>query len=158
VAEARRIVAAFAASVVAMAVAGTLAQTHFVLAALERAGAPIMLSDRLAMSAADLVGFAPLYAAIVAAGFAVAFLVGGLVRKWLLLPRILVFAVAGAGCIALMLYLMQAVFFGIPLIAGTRTVAGALSQIGLGAVAGAIFAKIISPMREGAPNQRNIAT
>jgi hypothetical protein len=152
-----KVLAAFVASVVAMAVAGTVAQTQFVLSALRAAGATVSSSDLIAMSGADLVGFAPVYAAIIALGFAIAFLLAGFARRWVSLPRTLVFAAAGAGCIALMLYMMQLVFFGIPLIAGTRTAAGTFVQIGLGALAGALFASLSAPGNRRGPTTRSIA-
>lgn len=135
-----RTIVAFIAATVLMAVAGTVSQTQFVLSALVAVGAPVTLSDRLAMTAADLVGFAPLYGALIAVGFAVAFAVAGFARRWLLVPRGLVFAVAGAACIALMLVLMREAFFGVALIAGARTMAGELVQIACGGLAGAVFA------------------
>lgn len=138
-----RLLAAFIAATVLMAVAGTIAQTQFVIAALIGVGAPVALSDRLAMTAADLAGFAPLYGALIAVGFAVAFAAAGILLRRLRrlrLPRMSVFALAGAACIGLMLVLMREVFFGIPLIAGARTTAGVLVQVGCGAAAGTIFA------------------
>lgn len=149
--------AAFATSVIAMAAAGTVAQTQFVLSALQAVGAPVSSVDRIAMSGADLVGFAPVYGAIIALGFAIAFLIAGLARRWFPLPRTLVFAAAGACCVALILYLMQLAFFGIPLIAGTRTAAGTFVQIGLGALAGALFASLSVPRTQRDPEMRSIA-
>lgn len=142
-----RIPLAFVVAALVMAVAGTVAQTQFVLAALGGIGAPVSFSDRLAMTGADIVGFAPLYAALIAVGFLVAFGVAGLLLRWLALPRMLVFAAAGAACIALMLVLMREVFFGIPLIAGTRTVTGFAVQIACGALAGAVFAALLPERR-----------
>lgn len=138
-----RILRAFAVAVVLMAGLGTVAQTQFVLAALGAVGAPLSLADRLAMTADDLLGFAPLYAGLVAIGFLIAFSAAGLVRRWLPLPRLPVFALAGAVCIAVMLVLMREVFFGIPLIAGTRSPAGVAAQIACGAVAGAVFVALL---------------
>ena len=138
--EGMRVFIAFLAATVLMAVAGTIAQTQFVLGALEAAGATVSFADRLAMTAADLIGFAPLYAVIVALGFLLAFALAALLLRRASLPRIPVFALAGAACIALMLVLMREVFFGIPLIAGARTAAGVLAQIACGATAGLVFA------------------
>lgn len=138
-----RIPFAFAAAVVLMAIAGTVAQTQFVLSALKDIGAPITFSDRVAMTAADIAGFAPLYAALIAVGFLIAFSAAGLVLRRIRLPRAPVFAVAGAVCIAVMLVLMREVFFGIPLIAGARSTAGFLAQTACGALAGTAFALLL---------------
>lgn len=142
-----RIFVAFLAATLLTAVAGTVAQTQFVLATLMAVGAPVGLADRLSMTGADLLGFAPLYAGLIAAGFLVAFTVAGLLRRRVAVPRGPLFAVAGAVCIGVILYLMREVFFGIPLIAGTRTTAGVLAQIACGALGGAVFAGLSAPRR-----------
>lgn len=140
-----RVALAFLAAVILMATTGTIAQTQFVLSALALIGAPVSLADRLAMTLADLAGFAPLYAAVIAIGFLIAFSAAGLLqRRFVALPKIAVFAVAGAVCVAVMLIAMREVFFGIPLIAGARSTAGFLTQIACGAFAGAIFGALMS--------------
>lgn len=143
-----RLFLAFLAAVLLMAVLGTIVQTQFVLAALAAVGAPLTLSDRLAMTGADLVGFAPVYALVIAVGLLVAFAVAGFLSRRLKVPHVLVFVLAGAAAIALMLVLMRLVFFGIPLIAGTRTMAGTLAQIACGALAGLVFA-LAAPRKPG---------
>lgn len=138
-----RIPFAFAVAVLVMAVAGTVAQTQFVLSALREIGAPVSVSDRLAMTLADIAGFAPLYAAVIAVGFLVAFGAGALLLRRIRLPRMAVFAVAGAACVTLMLLLMREVFFGIQFIAGARSAAGFAVQVVCGALAGAAFAALL---------------
>lgn len=140
-----RILAAFILVTILMAIIGTVAQTQFVLAALADVGAKASLGDRLSMTGADLIGFAPLYGAIIAMGFAIAFAAAAFVARLGRLPRLAVFAVAGGVCIWLMLALMRQAFFGVPLIAGTRTVSGEMVQIATGVLAGAVFALLSRP-------------
>lgn len=134
-------------AVIGMATTGTIAQTQFVLGALADIGADIALPERISMTLADLYGLAPLYAVFIAIGFGVAFLTGGLLLRRVRGPRMLVFAVAGAACMGLMLVLMEQVFFGVPLIAGARTAAGFCVQLILGAAWGCVFAVLTRAMR-----------
>ncbi len=143
-----RILTAFVVATLSMAIAGTVAQTQFVLAALSAIGAKASLADRMSMTAADLIGFAPLYGAIIAIGFLIAFGLAALVMRFVKLPRLPVFAIAGGFCIWLMLTLMREVFFGIPLIAGTRTATGEVVQILCGALSGALFSVLSSGRKE----------
>ena len=135
-----RVFGAFLAAVVAMAVLGSIASTQFVLAGLSSIGADISLSDRLTMTAFDIAGFGPVYGAIIALGFVVAFPAATLVSRLLPLPRALVFAVAGAACLGLTLFLMERVFFGMSIIAGVRSTAGIVAQVLAGALCGWLFA------------------
>lgn len=125
-----------------MALAGVIVQTQFVLAALSAAGADIAAGDRISMTLADIAGLGPLYLVFILIGFLIAFLAGALVVRFTPLPRTLVYAVAGAVCMFVMLSLMREVFFGVPVISGARTLAGEISQAVCGAVAGALFAWI----------------
>lgn len=144
-----RLLAAFAAAVLVMTVLGSLAQTQFVIAALKRTGAPVGWGERLAMSGADLIGFAPLYAALIAIGFLIAFAAAALVLRLVALPRTQIYGLAGAACVALMLVLMREVFFGIPLLAGAREPLGFAAQAGAGLIAGVVFALLTRPSRAG---------
>jgi len=144
-----RFLAAFVVATLLMTIAGTIAQTQFVLAALAEVGAAANFADRLSMTGADLIGFAPLYGAIIAAGFLIAFGLAALATRFAKLPRLPVFAIAGGFCIWLILTLMREVFFGIPLIAGARTTSGELVQIACGVFAGIVFG-LLSRERRGA--------
>lgn len=123
-----------------MALAGVVVQTQFVLSALGAAGAEVSLGDRLSMTLADIAGLAPLYLVFIVIGFVIAFLAGALVVRFTPLPRGLVYGVAGAVCMFVMLALMREVFFGVPVIAGARSLTGEISQAVCGALAGAFFA------------------
>ncbi|MGY6628599.1 MAG: hypothetical protein ACXIVL_08770 [Oceanicaulis sp.] len=146
-----RIAAAWLAAVVFMALAGTAAQSGFVLAALADVGAPITSSDALDMIAADLGALAPLYGALIAIAFAVAFLAGGLVVRVSPLPRLLVYGAAGLIAMAVMLAAMEPVFFGVQPIAGARSLAGQALQAGLGCLAGLIYAALTARRKRPAP-------
>lgn len=146
-----RLIIAFVAAVIVMAVAGTIAQTQFVIAALIAIGAPVTIADRIMMTGADLVGFAPLYGVIIAAGFLIAFPAAAFVQNRLGLSRLLVFSLAGAAANAAILLLTREVFFGVPFIAGARSTSGLLVQIGCGTLAGTVYAALTPGPRARAP-------
>lgn len=125
-----------------MALAGVIVQTQFVLSALARAGVQISTGDRISMTLADIAGLGPLYLVFILIGFLIAFLAGALVVRFAPLPRTLVYAAAGAVCMFVMLMLMREVFFGVPVIAGARSLAGEISQAVCGALAGVFYARI----------------
>lgn len=123
-----------------MALTGVIVQTQFVLSGLAAAGAEIAAGDRISMTIADIAGLGPLYLVFILIGFLIAFLAGALVVRFTPLPRTLVYAVAGAVCMFVMLALMREVFFGVPVISGARSLAGEISQAVCGACAGAFYA------------------
>ncbi|MCC5994982.1 MAG: hypothetical protein JJU18_01260 [Oceanicaulis sp.] len=137
-----RIAAAWLAATAFMAVTGTAAQSAFVLAGLAKAGAPITPGDAAGMMLADLAGLAPLYGALIAIAFVIAFAAAALVVRLTALPRALVFGAAGLTAMAVMLALMEPVFFGVQPIAGARSLAGQAVQAFLGLAAGLIFARL----------------
>ncbi len=137
-----RIAAAWLAAVIVMALAGTAAQSGFVLAALADVGAPITSGNALGMIAADIGALAPLYGALIAIAFAIAFLAGALVVRVSPLPRWLVYGAAGLVAMAVMLAAMEPVFFGVQPIAGARSLAGQGVQAILGGLAGLAFAAL----------------
>ncbi len=121
---------------------GSVIQTQFNLAAIAAVGAPVPLKIRLQTTLQDLAGFAPTYAAVVAAGFLVAFLVAGwLARRW---PqrRSSLYTLAGAVAIAISILLMNAVL-PITGIGATRSLAGLLSLSAAGALGGRLFAALV---------------
>lgn len=137
-----RIAAAFLIAVLAMAALGAIAQTLFVLAGLWGLGADIGLGDAASMIGADLFGFGPLYAALIGMAFVIAFLAAALTARLTPPPRMLIFTLAGGTAIAVMLLLMEQVFFGVPVIAGARSAAGFAVQCAIGALSGALFAML----------------
>lgn len=123
-----------------MGIVGTLIQTEFVIHALTDIGANMSASDRWRMRTHDLTGLGPAYAGLCLIGFALAFESADWISQRLSLPRYLIFAGAGALCLAIIFLLSSEVFFGASIIAGTRTGLGFASQIILAAMAGLISA------------------
>lgn len=133
-----------AASIVT-GLAATFMSAQFVAAALQSAGAAIPASDRLFMAGQDIIGFAPLYTVFIAIGLAIAFTVAGLLARRFAARRVLIFTVAGAVSMAVMLLAMERVFFGVPLVAGARTGLGFAAQMLCGALGGYVFARLRTP-------------
>jgi hypothetical protein len=92
------------------------------------------------MTVYDLAYLGSLYIFFVALGTLVAYLAGLLVYRIAGFGRPIVFAVAGAVAILVMLMLMKQAFFGIHLIAGARDGVGIGMQMGAGAIGGLVFA------------------
>ena len=129
------------------AVIGVFLTTIFVLLRLARVGVSTPIPDFLAMAGHDLAQLAPSYAALLAIAFAIAFTAAGVVARMTPLPRLLVFTVAGAVAVIVMLFLMKQVFFGVTAIAGARGAEGAAAQVITGALAGALFAYLTPPAK-----------
>lgn len=127
---------------------GSIVQTQFNLAALSALGAEIDLATRLSTTGRDLLGFTPVYAALIAGTLLVALPVAaGLTR---LLPRFRLawfFLAAGVGAV-LTIRLVDAVVPMPTLIAATRGWAGLLTMIVGVAAAGVLFAMLSRPSVE----------
>lgn len=144
-----RLPGAFIAAVLVLAVAGTITQSLFVLAALSGVGASISPGEAAGMILADLAALGPVYAALIALALLIAFSAGGVVRRLTGLPRTLVFCVAGLAAMAVMLLAMEQVFFGSQPIAGARTLSGFAAQMLAGLLAGFTFAALSPQPRQG---------
>ncbi|MGB6229518.1 MAG: hypothetical protein WBF53_05265 [Litorimonas sp.] len=127
-----------------------LLQTQNVIARLNALGAEIGFGARLSMSAYDLLRLGSLYLAFVAMGTLVAYAAGLLVYRLAGFGRPVVFAVAGAVAMLIMLLLMKQAFFGVHLIAGARDAVGIGMQMLAGAVGGLIFAWLSARKAEAA--------
>ncbi|XBQ16517.1 MAG: hypothetical protein ABL308_01260 [Oceanicaulis sp.] len=134
------------AATIVLAVLATALQSAFVIGMLEEIGAEISAGPAVSMIAYDLAGLGPLYGAILGIGLLVAFLAGSALNRFTGL-RTIVFAGAGAVCVAVALFLMEQVFFGVQMIAGARTVTGFLAQVIAGGAAGLLFAALTPPPR-----------
>lgn len=130
---------AFVVAVLIAAVLGSLVQTQLALAALGQLGVDIGLGERLRATAADLRGFAPTYAGLVAAGFLLAFPVAALLTRWLPALRHRLYALAGATAMLTALVLMQQLI-GLMPIASARGVTGLSLHALAGAAGGLGFA------------------
>lgn len=144
-----RAIVAYLAAVLMAASAGTMASTHFVLAALIELGAEIPLSLRIETIFHDLNNMGPLYAALMAVGYLVAFPAAGLVSRYMPKIRLLVFAVAGAVSIHTIMWLIKNLYlhganplFGLNPISGAREPEGYAAQLVAGAIGGLVFALI----------------
>jgi len=137
-----KIVLVFILSVIIATLVASLFSTQFVIAALESSGAQVGWGDRLDMTLYDLGHLGLVYGIFISIGLLVAFLVAGLVHTIAKTKRPLIYVVAGMTSFVVMLYLMQAVFFGVPIIAGARSTMGLAFQALAGGIAGYVFAKL----------------
>lgn len=134
-----RTLLAYLAAALTTAALGSLIQTQINLAALQDLGAPITPTIRLQASAQDLLGFAPLWAAILALGFLIAFVTALLISHALKRHRTILLVAAGTVSVFATLWLMQ-MALPITVIAATRGSVG-FALMGLtGAVGGWMFA------------------
>jgi hypothetical protein len=133
-------VVAFIAAVLATAILGAIASTQFVLAALAAVGTAIPFTARLSMTLQDVVGMLPLYGAVVAVGFLVAFPIAARVIRALPHARLPGYALAGAIAVAGAILVMVQLF-GLTPIAGARSTLGLAVQGLAGAAGGAVFAR-----------------
>ncbi|WCE06664.1 MULTISPECIES: hypothetical protein [Pseudomonas] len=140
-----RTLLAFAAALLLATAWGSLVQTQYNLAALQGLGQPIDSATRWRTSVQDLLGFGPVYAAIVLAAwlpaFAVAFWFGrrsGAYRAWLL-------PLASSVSVIVAIRLIDA-FAPMPvLIYATRTLEGLLAMAMGGLLGGLLFSWLARP-------------
>ncbi|MCF6220392.1 MAG: hypothetical protein L3J65_04705 [Robiginitomaculum sp.] len=137
----------FILSVLIATLLATLFSTQFVIAGLEGVGAKVGLGDRLDMTLYDLGHLGLLYGIFIFIGLLIAFTAAGLVHHFAKTKRPLIYVVAGMACFVVMLYLMQAVFFGVPIIAGARSGLGLTFQALAGGLAGYVFARMTGRKR-----------
>ena len=138
-----RPVASFIGVLILFVVLGSAASTHFVLQGLTDLGVAISLSERISMTLQDIIGIGPLYGGIFGTGLLVAFIVAMFVARLAPSLRWLVYLVAGATAVTVTLFALQAAF-GIVAISGTRSTAGFLTQVAIGAFIGYVFARLTS--------------
>lgn len=130
---------AYLAATLTTATLGSLIQTQFNLAALQAIGAPITPTLRLQTSIQDLLGFAPLWAAILALGFLIAFVTALLISRSLPHHRTILLITAGTVSVFATLWVMQ-LALPITVIAATRGSAGFVLMGLTGAGGGWVFA------------------
>jgi len=130
----------FILSVIIATLVASLFSTQFVIAALEQSGAKVGWGDRINMTLYDIGHLGLLYSLFITIGLLIAFLAAGFVHRKVKTKRTLIYVVAGMTCFVVMLYLMQAVFFGVPIIAGARSTVGLAFQALAGGLAGYVFA------------------
>lgn len=119
---------------------GSIASSLKVAQALETLGTPLDEGLKGFMVGYDLQHFAPLYFAFITIAFIIAFLCAGGVYRMAKIARPFIYFIAGAVAIWVMLFLMQQVFFGVPIVAGARDGSGLLLQVFAGGFGGFLFA------------------
>lgn len=97
------------------------------------------------MSFYDLTHFGTLYAIFIFLALAIAFSVASGVFKLAGFGRTIVYSVAGAAAMFVMLWAMEQVFFGVPIVAGARDGMGLILQMLAGGIGGFIFARMSAP-------------
>ncbi|KPQ30273.1 MAG: glucose/sorbosone dehydrogenase family protein [Marinobacter excellens HL-55] len=153
-----RIVIAGTVAVLCGAFLGSLVQTQFNLAALSGLGASFSLGDRLSAMVMDLLSFAPIYAALLAAALIPGFLVtAGLLRLLGLPCRECWFAFGSAMALWATLTLVDSLAPMPTLIAATRSAPGLWAMLATAAVAGWVFAQITKPRSTGGRGRMSLA-
>ena len=118
-----------------------------VLNALPDPQSSIGMSQRLSTAFYDLHHFATFYGVFILLAFLIAFLSGGLVFRLAKFGRPIVYAVAGAIAMLVMLMGMKNVFFGVDIVAGARDAFGLALQMLAGAAGGYVFAYLTRPLK-----------
>jgi hypothetical protein len=146
-----RRVAAFVVAAVVMVLLGSAAHSYFVQRAwagaaghaLGTAPAGIPFAARIAWAAHDLVGMFVLYGSITSIALLIAFLIAGLLARFIGF-RVIVFGVAGALALFALFTIVRAAL-GTVGIFGARGPAGLAAQMAAGAIAGVLFARLTMP-------------
>ena len=136
-----RIVGGFIAAVLVTFATASFAHTHFVIQGLRAVGAEVPPSVALATAGGDLAGLAPSFGVVVAIALLLGFLVAGIARRFIKLPRPIAFALAGGAALATALWLMHRSYEITP-IASARTWPGFLALCAAGALGGLVFASV----------------
>ena len=146
----RRVVA-FVVAAVVMVLLGSTAHSYFVQRAWSSAAghasgtAPsaIPFADRISWAAHDVVGMFVPYCALTSIALLVAFLIACALARFTGF-RVLVFGLGGALALFALFTILRSVL-GTVGIFGVRGAAGLAAQMAVGAVAGALFAKLTRP-------------
>lgn len=129
------------ASAITMLIA-SIFSTQKVIGGLGDVGGQVQFGDRISMTIYDAVHFGSLYWGFITIAFLIAFIAAWALHKGVKFGRPIIFAVAGAVAMLVMLLAMEQVFFGVPIVAGARDVIGLLLQMLAGGIGGFIFAKL----------------
>lgn len=136
-----RLVCLISATLLAILI-GVISQTHFILSRLSGLGVDISLSKRLSMTAYDIFYLGKPYGLFLFIAFGIAFLVAGLLFKFIKWGRTLIYTVAGGVAVFVLLFAIKSAFFNIHILAGARDFPGLMLQIIAGLLSGLLFAKI----------------
>lgn len=133
---------AWLAAVMVTALSSSIVQTQLNIARIVELGVPVSWGERLQTTGQDLLGFAPLWGIIVAAGLLVALLVAsGLARRW---PgrSILLHVLAGFAAPLVALLVMEAML-PVTVIAAARSWTGVLLISLPGALGGWLYLALL---------------
>lgn len=137
-----RLALAYLAAVVLATLWGALVQTQFNLAALQDLGAQVPWALRLRTTGQDVLGFGPLYLAVVAVSFALAFPTAAVISRYWPRWRAVLCALAGFTALIVAVRVIDAATPPPVLIAATRSTPGLLAMSLGGAFAGLLFARL----------------
>ena len=144
--EGRRVIP-FLVAVLVATTWGAIVQTQFNLADLQALGATVPWSLRAQTTMQDLLGFGPLYAAVVVTSFALAFPVAALIARYWTLSRAVWFMLAGLVGLVVAIRVIDTVTPPPVLIAATRTTLGLFVMTAGGALGGWVFAYLSARRR-----------
>lgn len=126
----------------ATAVLGTVFSTQKIIAASSAVNADyaaeMNFGTRVSNTVYDVANFGPLYFIFIFIALLIALGLAGLIARKLPKLALPLFMGAGAVAIAVMLWAMQQVFFGVPIVAGARDGFGLFLQMLAGAIGGFI--------------------
>ena len=124
------------------ALIASIFSTQRVIGSLGEIGGKVEVGDRLSITIYDALHFGSLYWGFITLAFIAAFNAAWALHKGVKFGRPVIFAVAGAVAMLVMLLAMEQVFFGVPIVAGARDVVGLLLQMLAGGIGGFLFAKL----------------
>jgi hypothetical protein len=136
-----RIIGAYLLAVLATYVAAAVLATQSVLARLADMGVAVSFADRLATTARDLVGMAPMYGPIIAVALILAFPVAALVLRWRPDWRWFGYPLAG-GVALLVVHLALEALLNIVPVAAARSALGLAGQVLCGVLGGWVFLRL----------------
>jgi len=131
-------------AVISTVIIGSVISSNRVINILDDIGSKTNFGDRLSMSFYDVTHFGTLYGPFIFLAFTVAFLAAWKIFDVMKVARTLIYVAAGAIAMFVMLWAMEQVFFGVPIVAGARDGFGLILQMLAGGVGGFIFAKLTS--------------
>lgn len=136
-----RMVGGFIAAVLVTLAAASFAHTHYTIQGLTAVGAEVPPAVAMETVRGDFAGLAPSLGVVIAIALLLGFLVAGLARRFIKLPRPIAFALAGGAALATALWLMRLSYEITPL-GSARTWAGFLTLCAAGALGGLVFASV----------------
>ena len=136
-----RLVGGFVAAVLVTVAVASFAHTHFTLQALRAVGAEVPPAVAMETVGGDFIGLAPSFGVVIAVALLLGFVIAGVARRFVRLPRPIAFALAGGAALATALWLMH-LSYEITPIASARTWTGFLTLAAAGALGGLVFASV----------------